>query len=170
MQVKQTLCERLQQHKSNLLTSEQWPNFTARDSIITSYLRTCWLMEFGWAIAEQQGYLWPTLIGRSMSTNTKRAHTRDTAWSRNWQQFARALFHSCCLRTDSRLCCVTLLLFLALPRIPCTQALHGSSTLPQPLVPLLCNWSWNGKTTAARFQRSPFLCGSHPGSSSLWSH
>lgn len=108
-------------------------------------------------IAERQGYLWPTLIGRSMSTNTKRAHTRNTAWSRNWQQIARALFHSHCLQTDTRLCCVTLFTFSSF--FPEFSAPGLSKAFPHYHSPLfLCCviGAWNGKTTGARFQRSPF--------------
>lgn len=84
----------------------------------------------------------------------ERAHTRNTAWSRNWQQFACVLLYSLAQScscffffplTDYQLCCVTLSLFLPpLPSCSLSTALSNYHS-PITLVPLLCNCIWTSK-------------------------
>lgn len=81
----------------------------------------------------------------------ERAHTRNTAWSRNWQQFACALLYTLPFLqlffppTDNQLCCVILSRFPPfLPSCSLSKALSNYHS-PITLVPLLCNCIWNGK-------------------------
>lgn len=83
----------------------------------------------------------------------ERAHTRNTAWSTNWQQFACALLlHSLPFLklffffpppTDYQLCCVTPSLHFS-PHVPSLQ-LFQITIAPLPLSPLLCNCIWTSR-------------------------
>lgn len=86
-----------------------------------------------WPIAKQQGYLWLSLIGWSLSTKLKghipgtqpeaqTGSSRFTLLSHAWSFFSPP--------TDDLICCVTLSLFLVFPLLPLMFPLYSSSKLP----------------------------------------
>lgn len=128
-----------------------------------------------WPIAKQQGYLWLSLIGWSPSTKLK-GHIPGTQPEAKTGSSLFVLYftlsNSCGLFFFSNwlptLLCHSLTVSPAFPLMfPLSPSLlnyHSAVTL----VPLLCNCIWNSKSRAAHIQRSPFLCGLHPGPLSPW--
>lgn len=97
-----------------------------------------------WPIAKQQGYLWLSLIGWSLSTKLKGHIPGTRPEAETGSSRFTLLPHSCSgfsPLTDYLLCCVTLSLFLFLPSCSFSTALPNYHSL----VPLLCNCIWKSK-------------------------
>lgn len=149
----------MQKRRTKLVSAEQWPNFSGRVSIITSYQRTCWLMEF---CCSQQ----PS--GRVTYGRHWLVDSRAQIWKGTYQEHSLKQKLACFTSISQPCSCSSAPYFVvSLPPHTSYSPPHAHPVQPflnhHSLVSVLCNCSWNEQKKKKKvFQRSPFLCGLHP--------